>query len=76
MTVTHIAAAAGGLAWLLIEWRLEGRPKALGTVTGAIAGLATVTPTAGFVGARARRSSSARAARRCACSPNACCGAR
>ena len=50
MTVTHIAAAAGGLAWLLIEWRLEGRPKALGTVTGAIAGLATVTPTAGFVG--------------------------
>ena len=50
MTVTHIAAAAGGLAWLLVEWRLEGRPKALGTVTGAIAGLATVTPTAGFVG--------------------------
>ena len=50
MTVTHIAAAAGGLAWLLIEWRIEGKPKALGTVTGAIAGLATVTPTAGFVG--------------------------
>ena len=50
MTVTHIAAAAGGLAWLLVEWRLEGKPKALGTVTGAIAGLATVTPTAGFVG--------------------------
>ena len=50
MTVTHIAAAAGGLAWLLIEWRIAGKPKSLGTVTGAIAGLATVTPTAGFVG--------------------------
>ncbi len=50
MTVTHIAAASGGLAWLLLEWRVEGKPKALGTVTGAIAGLATVTPTAGFVG--------------------------
>ena len=50
MTVTHIAAAAGGLAWLLLEWWLAGKPKALGTVTGAIAGLATVTPTAGFIG--------------------------
>ena len=50
ITVTHIAAAAGGLAWLLIEWRLRRQPSALGTVTGAIAGLATVTPTAGFVG--------------------------
>ena len=50
ITVTHIAAAAGGLAWLLLEWRLRARPSALGTVTGAIAGLATITPTAGFVG--------------------------
>ena len=50
ITVTNIAAAAGGLAWLLIEWRLRRQPSALGTVTGAIAGLATVTPTAGFVG--------------------------
>ena len=50
ITVTHIAAAAGGLTWLLVEWWLYGKPKALGAVTGAIAGLATVTPTAGFVG--------------------------
>ena len=50
ITVTHIAAASGGLAWLLIEWLLRRQPSALGTVTGAIAGLATVTPTAGFVG--------------------------
>ena len=50
IAVTHIAAASGGLAWLLIEWRMSGKPKALGAVTGAIAGLASVTPTAGFVG--------------------------
>ena len=50
MAVTHIAAAAGGLSWLLLEWRWQGKPKALGAVTGAIGGLATVTPTAGFVG--------------------------
>ena len=50
IAVTHIAAASGGLAWLLIEWRLEGKPKALGCVTGAIGGLASITPTAGFVG--------------------------
>ena len=50
IAVTHIAAAAGALAWLFVEWRLTGKPKALGCVTGAIAGLASVTPTAGFVG--------------------------
>ena len=50
ITVTHIAAAAGGLTWLVLEWSLYRKPKALGAVTGAIAGLATVTPTAGFVG--------------------------
>ena len=50
IAVTHIAAASGALAWLFVEWRLTGKPKALGCVTGAIAGLASVTPTAGFVG--------------------------
>ena len=50
IAVTHISAAAGGLTWLLLEWWLYGKPKALGAVTGVIAGLATVTPTAGFVG--------------------------
>ena len=50
IAVTHIAAAAGGLTWMLLEWRLRGKPSALGTVTGAIGGLASVTPTAGFVG--------------------------
>ena len=50
MTVTHIAAASAGLTWLLLEWWIHRKAKVLGVVTGAIAGLATVTPTAGFVG--------------------------
>ena len=50
MTVTHIAAAAGAFTWLLLEWSLDGKPSALGAVTGMVGGLATVTPTAGFVG--------------------------
>jgi Amt family ammonium transporter len=45
---TNIAAAAAGFTWMLISW-IQRRPSLLGTVTGAIAGLATVTPAAGFV---------------------------
>lgn len=51
MLNTHIAAAAGMLAWLFIEWRREGHATVLGAATGAVAGLATITPCAGFVGA-------------------------
>lgn len=47
---THIAAAMGGLAWALIEWRLYKKPTALGFATGAVAGLVAITPAAGFVG--------------------------
>ena len=50
MVVTQIAAAAGAFTWMMVEWLRRGRPSALGTATGAIAGLATVTPGAGFVG--------------------------
>ena len=46
---THIAAAAAMLVWLLLEHLQEGRPTVLGGVTGAVAGLATVTPCAGYV---------------------------
>ncbi len=45
---TNTAAAAAALTWMVISW-LYRRPSVLGTVTGAIAGLATVTPAAGFV---------------------------
>ncbi len=46
---TNTAAAAAGLTWALIEWWLNGTPTILGTVTGAVAGLATVTPACGFI---------------------------
>ena len=48
--VTHTAAATASLTWMLIEWLRFGRPSMVGLVTGTIAGLATVTPAAGFIG--------------------------
>jgi Amt family ammonium transporter len=53
MLVTHLSAAAGALAWMGIEWLRYGKPSALGIVTGMVAGLGTITPAAGFVGAAA-----------------------
>jgi Amt family ammonium transporter len=50
MLVTHIAAAAGAMTWMFIEWIKYGKPSALGTVTGIIAGLGTITGASGFVG--------------------------
>ncbi len=46
---TFIAPAAGGLTWMTIEWIHIGKPTALGFATGIVAGLATITPVAGFV---------------------------
>jgi len=48
--VTNTAAAAAALTWALIDWAINGAPTMLGTISGAIAGLATITPAAGFVG--------------------------
>jgi Amt family ammonium transporter len=50
LLVTHISAAAGAITWLFYEWIKYGKPTALGTVTGMVAGLGTITPTSGFVG--------------------------
>jgi Amt family ammonium transporter len=50
MLVTHIAAAAGSLAWVVCEWLRYGKPSVLGIVTGMVAGLGTITPASGFVG--------------------------
>lgn len=47
---THIAASMAALVWILIEKFKVGKPTAVGVATGAIAGLATITPAAGFVG--------------------------
>jgi len=48
--VTHIAAAAGSLTWMTIEWMHFGKPSVLGIVTGMVAGLGTITPASGYVG--------------------------
>jgi len=46
---THVAAATAALVWILIEHVKLGKPTSVGFATGAIAGLATVTPAAGFI---------------------------
>ncbi|MBC2666366.1 ammonium transporter [Novosphingobium flavum] len=46
---THVAACAAALMWLAIERVTVGKPTSIGFATGAIAGLATVTPAAGFI---------------------------
>ena len=48
-TVTQIAAAAAGMAWLLTEWCIKGKPTALGFASGLVAGLVAITPASGFV---------------------------
>ena len=46
---THLSAAAGTLTWPCIEWCKDGKPTVLGACSGAIAGLACITPAAGFI---------------------------
>ena len=50
MLVTHLSAATASLVWMAIEWIKFGKPTLVGTATGTIAGLATITPAAGSVG--------------------------
>jgi ammonium transporter, Amt family len=47
---THFAAAAAVLGWSGAEWLRNGKPSALGAISGAVAGLVAITPAAGFVG--------------------------
>ncbi|QDH18008.1 ammonium transporter [Swingsia samuiensis] len=49
MLTTQLAAAMGGLAWMVMEWWRTGKPTALGIISGAVAGLVAITPAAGFV---------------------------
>ena len=46
---THLGGMAGMAMWILVEWLHRGKPTTLGAASGAIAGLATITPAAGFV---------------------------
>lgn len=50
MLVTHISAATASLVWMFVDWLKFGKPTLVGTATGTIAGLATITPAAGSVG--------------------------
>ncbi len=47
---THFGGMAGMFMWVVMEWSTQGKATTLGAASGAIAGLATITPTAGFVG--------------------------
>jgi ammonium transporter, Amt family len=47
---THLAACSATVTWVLVEWYHRGKPTMFGAATGSIAGLATITPAAGFVG--------------------------
>jgi Amt family ammonium transporter len=47
---THFGAAAAAIGWCLVEWLRNGKPSALGAISGAVAGLVAITPAAGFVG--------------------------
>ncbi|AKG34806.1 ammonium transporter [Paenibacillus durus] len=46
---TQVAAAAGGVIWLVMEWALRKKPTLVGAVSGGIAGLVAITPAAGYV---------------------------
>ncbi|KJR41209.1 ammonia channel protein [Candidatus Magnetoovum chiemensis] len=46
---THTAATSAMVTWVIVEWKHHGKPTMFGAATGSIAGLATITPAAGFV---------------------------
>ncbi|MDE2375890.1 ammonium transporter [Bradyrhizobium sp.] len=49
ITATHLAACAGAATWGAIEWSTRRKPSVLGMISGAVAGLGTITPASGFV---------------------------
>ena len=49
ITATHLAACAGALTWGAIEWATRRKPSVLGMISGAVAGLGTITPASGYV---------------------------
>jgi Amt family ammonium transporter len=46
---THLSASAGAFTWMALEWWTRGKPSVLGMISGAVAGLGTITPASGFV---------------------------
>jgi Amt family ammonium transporter len=49
IVATHLAACAGALVWSGLEWIQRGKPSVLGVVSGAVAGLGTITPASGYI---------------------------
>jgi Amt family ammonium transporter len=49
IVATHLAASTGALTWMFLEWWTRGKPSVLGMISGAVAGLGTITPASGFV---------------------------
>jgi len=49
ITATHLAACSGALTWGAIEWLTRRKPSVLGMISGAVAGLGTITPASGYV---------------------------
>ena len=49
IVATHLAACAGAFTWMALEWWTRGKPSVLGMISGAVAGLGTITPASGFV---------------------------
>jgi len=49
IVATHLAACAGALTWSGLEWVQRGKPSVLGVISGAVAGLGTITPASGYV---------------------------
>jgi ammonium transporter, Amt family len=50
MLVTHMATAAAGFTWMIVEWIMRGKPTVIGICSGAVAGLVAITPASGYVG--------------------------
>ena len=49
IVATHLAACAGALVWMTIEWVQRKKPSVLGLISGAVAGLGTITPASGYI---------------------------
>ncbi len=49
IVATHLAASAGAIVWSALEWIERGKPSVLGVISGAVAGLGTITPASGYV---------------------------
>ncbi len=49
IVATHLSASAGAFIWMAMEWWRRGKPSVLGMISGAVAGLGTITPASGYV---------------------------